>query len=95
MTTVHINIPDQQAAALSAYAEARGLTVEQWIIQLVEQAGPGQPSEMPATDIEDDDRPIWEVFADTMIDAQREELAALPKDGAAQVDHYLYGHPKT
>jgi hypothetical protein len=94
MTTVHINIPDQKAADLSAYAEARGLTVEQWIIQLVEQATPGQPFEMSA-DIEDDDRPIWEVFADTMKDAPREELAALPKDGAAQVDHYLYGHPKT
>jgi predicted nucleic acid-binding protein len=23
-----------------------------------------------------------------------EEFAALPKDGASQVDHYLYGHPK-
>ena len=45
--------------------------------------------------IEDDDRPIWEVFADTMKDAPREELAALPKDGAAQDDHYLYRHPKT
>ena len=34
MTTLQINIPDQRAAALTAYAEARGLTVEQWFLQL-------------------------------------------------------------
>jgi hypothetical protein len=42
-----------------------------------------------------DDRPIWEIFADAMKDVPREDLAALPKDGAAQIDHYLYGHPTT
>jgi len=94
MTTLHINIPDQKAAVLFAYAEEHGLTVEQWIMQLVEQATPVSPSELSTTDLKDD-RPIWEVFADAMKDVPREELAALPKDGAAQIDHYLYGHPKT
>ena len=31
MTTVTINLPDQQAAALKAKATARGLTLEDWI----------------------------------------------------------------
>jgi hypothetical protein len=94
MTTLPINFPDQKAATLIAYAQERGLTVEQWIMQLVGQATPVQPSELSATD-RTDDRPIWEVFADAMKDVPREELAALPKDGAAQIDHYLYGHLKT
>jgi len=42
-----------------------------------------------------DDRPIWEIFADAMKDVPREDLDLLPKDGAAQIDHYLYGHSKT
>lgn len=40
MTTVQIEIPDQQAAALRASAQARGLTVEQYLVQLVEQSAP-------------------------------------------------------
>ncbi len=31
MTTVTINLPDQQAAALEAKARAHGLTLEDWI----------------------------------------------------------------
>jgi hypothetical protein len=29
-----------------------------------------------------------------MQDVPAEEFARLPKDGASEVDHYLYGHPK-
>ena len=39
-------------------------------------------------------RPIWERFAALTADAPREELDKVPTDGAAQLDHYLYGHPK-
>jgi hypothetical protein len=28
------------------------------------------------------------------VDAPPEELAKLPPDGAAEIDHYLYGTPK-
>jgi hypothetical protein len=91
MATLHIEIPDQKAAALKAYAQAQGLTVEKWLERLVEQATPSSP-EVPVVE---DDRPIWEIFADAMKDVPREDLALLPKDGAAQIDHYLYGHPKT
>ncbi len=31
MTTITINLPDQQAATLTARATARGMTLEQWI----------------------------------------------------------------
>ena len=37
--------------------------------------------------------PIWQRIL-ALTDAHREEVEA-PADGAAQVDHYLYGTPKT
>jgi antitoxin component of MazEF toxin-antitoxin module len=39
-------------------------------------------------------RPIWEEIHDLVKDIPPEELDKLPTDGAAQIDHYLYGHPK-
>jgi antitoxin component of MazEF toxin-antitoxin module len=39
-------------------------------------------------------RPIWERLADEAAKTPPEEVAKLPVDGAAQIDHYLYGHPK-
>ena len=38
--------------------------------------------------------PVWERIAALTADAPPEELDKVPPDGAAQVDHYLYGHPK-
>jgi predicted DNA-binding antitoxin AbrB/MazE fold protein len=40
-------------------------------------------------------RPIWEQILELTADAPPEELAKLPPDGAAQLDRYLYGAPKT
>jgi hypothetical protein len=39
-------------------------------------------------------RPIWEVVLENMKQLPAEQFARLPKDGASQLDHYLYGHPK-
>ncbi len=38
--------------------------------------------------------PIWERIAARAKEIPPEELDKLPPDGAAQIDHYLYGHPK-
>jgi antitoxin component of MazEF toxin-antitoxin module len=38
--------------------------------------------------------PIWERIAARAAEIPEEELDKLPPDGAAQIDHYLYGHPK-
>ena len=39
--------------------------------------------------------PVWERIVALTADAPPEELAKIPTDGAAQIDHYLYGTPKT
>jgi hypothetical protein len=40
------------------------------------------------------ERQISDVIADLMRDVPAEELAMVPKDGASEHDHYLYGWPK-
>jgi putative addiction module CopG family antidote len=39
-------------------------------------------------------KPIWEKIRQTFSNLSEEDLASLPVDGAAQVDHYAYGLPK-
>jgi hypothetical protein len=37
---------------------------------------------------------IWEVFDEILRDTPQEQLDLLPRDGARQHDHYIYGTPK-
>ena len=39
-------------------------------------------------------KPIWEQICEAFANVPDDELATLPEDGAAQVDHYVYGLPK-
>jgi plasmid stability protein len=81
-----INLPDEQTAALATKARAHGVSTEEYARQVL------------ARDIEADAseprRPIWEVIADNMKQVPAEDLALLPRDGASQIDHYVYGVPK-
>jgi len=88
--TLTINLSPDKEAVLKAQAQALGLTVEQWLLRLADQATPDLASPEPTGD----QRPIWEVMLDNLKDVPPEEFARLPKDGASEVDHYLYGHPK-
>lgn len=83
-----LELPSNKGVVLQSKAEAEGVTAEQYVqrildrdLELTLQAGT-------------DDRPIWEVIQDIMKDVPDEVFDRLPKDGASQVDHYLYGHPK-
>jgi hypothetical protein len=87
--TVTIELSPDREAAFRAQAQAAGLSVEQWLLRLAEQAELVHPQEQSL-----DSRPIWEVILDNMKDVPAEEFAKLPKDGASEHDHYLYGHPK-
>lgn len=89
--TVTIQLSDEQAAALQTQAAREGLTIDAWLQQLAEQYARQTP---PCSSQKRDDRPIWEVIADNMKDVPASEFEKLPKDGASEHDHYLYGHPK-
>lgn len=79
-----IELPDEQAAALKAKAAAEGLTLEAWLNQLA-RAGPS--AEHPLKTAAD-------IVLDSMREVPAEIMATMPKDGASQHDHYIYGWPK-
>ncbi len=39
-------------------------------------------------------KPIWEVVEELRKNVPPEEFSRLPRDGAEQLDHYIYGSPK-
>lgn len=82
--TLTIHLSDNQVAALEAKAAVEGLSVEQWIQKL---AQPDQPVARPHQHIAD-------IILENMKDVPPEIMTAMPKDGASQHDHYIYGWPK-
>jgi len=89
--TVTIELSPDREAALRAQARALGLSIEELLLRLADQAGTAAAMrEGPKRD----SRPIWEVITENMKLVPPEDLAALPRDGASQIDHYIYGSPK-
>ena len=76
-----IELTEEQTAALEAKAQAVGVSAEEFARQVL------------ARDLEAE-KPVWEIIADIMKDVPPEVMATLPKDGASQHDHYIYGWPK-
>jgi hypothetical protein len=79
-----IELPDEQVAALKVKAAAEGLSLEAWLQKLAEQ---GRPASHPH-------RHIADVILENMQDVPPEIMETMPKDGASQHDHYIYGWPK-
>jgi len=78
-------LSDEQTAVLEAKAQAQGVTAEQYARQVLEH------------DLGTDARRrrhISEVIRDNMRGVPADVLAAMPRDGASQHDHYIYGLPK-
>jgi hypothetical protein len=90
--TITLPLQPQEEARLVALAQARGITTDTLVREALDNFladAPGEPDEPKG-----ESRPIWDVMLDNMRDVSPEEFAALPKDGASEHDHYLYGHPK-
>ena len=83
--TLTIQLPAEQEAALTAKAAARGVSAEEYVQEVVNR------------DLKSTDQPrrhISEVIAEIMSDVPPEVFERLPRDGASEHDHYLYGSPK-
>jgi hypothetical protein len=90
--TITLPLEPQEEARLVALAQARGVSTDSLVREALDKIladAPGQPD-----DPKGESRPIWDVMLDNMKDVPSEEFARLPKDGASEHDHYLYGHPK-
>jgi len=79
-----ITLPDDQAAALKAKAAAEGLSLEAWLSKL---AAPEPAAEHPLQAAAD-------IILASICNVPTEIMATMPKDGASQHDHYIYGWPK-
>jgi hypothetical protein len=94
--TMEVHFTPEQEAQLAQIATKSGtapeILVKDAVLRLLEEHPHLRSDTSPEPN--GDARPIWEVMLDNLKDVPREEFAALPKDGASQVDHYLYGHPK-
>lgn len=73
-----------------AMAEAARLLLQTRETPRDEAPGPATTPGSPAGT----QKPIWEVVDELRRSVPPEEFAKLPKDGAEQLDHYLYGSPK-
>jgi plasmid stability protein len=83
--TLTIHLPDEQQAALAAKARALGISAEEYARQvLVQDIDAGTRSH----------RRISEIIRDNMSKVPPEIMAQMPKDGASEHDHYIYGWPK-
>jgi hypothetical protein len=79
-----LKLSDEQAAALQAKAAAEGPSLDEWMLKLAESE--------PVVS-----RPlqhIANIIVESMKDVPPEIMATMPKDGASQHDHYIYGWPK-
>ena len=87
---MELHFTPEQEAQLAQIATKTGTAperlVEDAVLRLLEGAA-HLNSDTPA-------EPNGEVMLDNLKDVPPEEFASLPRDGASQVDHYLYGHPK-
>jgi len=79
-----LKLSDEEATALQAKAAAEGLSLEEWLQKL---AQPEPPVSRPLEHIAN-------IIVESMKDVPPEIMAAMPKDGASQHDHYIYGWPK-
>ncbi len=81
--TLNINLADEQVAALTARAEAQGVSTEEFARRVLAH-------ELEAANSE----PFWKAFTRRMHSLPDEVFDQLPTDGASEHDHYLYGSPK-
>ncbi len=90
--TITLPLQPQEEARLVALAHAKGVSTDTLVREAVDKILADAPGQTDTAKRES--RPIWDVILDNMQDVPRAEFARLPKDGASEHDHYLYGHPK-
>jgi len=89
--TITLALDPAEEARLVAVARAKGVSTQALVREALDRILATAPDQ---AELEQEPRPIWELIHDNMKDVAPEEFAKLPKDGASELDHYLYGHPK-
>jgi hypothetical protein len=97
--TLTIEVPEELEEPLKAQAQTQGVSPAGYVQGLLEQAleSPEHHAKSPLDEQPEHRskiRSIRDIIAENMKDVPPEEFAKLPKDGADEHDHYLYGSPK-
>jgi len=83
--TLTIDLPDEQQSALAAKAQANGVSAEEYARRVL--AHDLEAGALPR-------RHISEIIRENMSKVPPEIMERMPKDGASEHDHYIYGWPK-
>ena len=87
--TMTLPLELQQEARLRAAAQAKGVTPDALVREALDHVLTRQQTE--------EERPM-QTAADIVLERMRkvppEVMAGMPRDGASQHDHYIYGWPK-
>jgi hypothetical protein len=78
-----IDLPLELESRIRAEAEKHGQDVAEYVVTALE------------TLLAPPARPLWQVAAGLLSDLPPEELERLPEDGSMELDHYVYGSPKS
>jgi hypothetical protein len=82
--TLTIDLTDKEIEALATKARAQGVSAEQYARLVLEHDLKSGAVRRPVS------QSIREIWSNIPADVR----AKLPRDGASQVDHYVYGLPK-
>jgi len=91
--TMKLELSPEVQAGLLAQAQESGLSLEAFAEQVLRREAL-RGSREGSTLVKAKERPIWDVISDIVKDVPDDVFERLPKDGASQIDHYLYGLPK-
>jgi hypothetical protein len=89
---ITLPLQPQEEARLTAVARLRGISTDDLLREALDSILADAVPQPQAPKVET--RPIWEVILGNIEGIAPGEFARLPKDGASEHDHYLYGHPK-
>jgi len=104
METTPFDLTPEQQGMLASLARETGKPIPVLLAKALEELqerehaehaqGETNGHETEAMAPQEASTPIWERIRETFSNLSEEDLASLPVDGAAQVDHYAYGLPK-
>ena len=98
MTSTPFELTPEQKSLLATLSRETGKSIPALLAEaldvLQEHERSGQKITPASPPAQEPPKPIWEQFAEAFDGVPEEEIARLPTDLAAQVDHYVYGLPK-
>ena len=82
--TLTIDLPEEEVTVLAAKAQAQGVSAEQYARLVLERDLKTDAVRQPIS------HAIREIWSDMPVEVRTK----LPRDGASEIDHYIYGLPK-